>query len=240
VEAIDASKDDATTMSAFPIVVPDGAPPTVQVASARAEDVAKRAAVTQPMAPRLTRFHDAQHLTSTAEVDDDDDDADDNARRTTRTTAANKKGGSGGGVGGGGGDAEDDDDDDTVLFTRRRGAFARDLAYMMYGFGDAKEPDPESIELMEEMLVDYLENVAHRSMDVASRRGRMQTEDLLYVIRNDRKKFARVDELLEMNAKLKEARRNFDLHDPAAVLAAEREQAAREREAAERRGRGGD
>ena len=96
------------------------------------------------------------------------------------------------------------------------------VAYMMYGFGDAKEPDPDSIELMEDMLVDYLTNVAHRAMEVAERRGRMQTEDLLYVIRNDRKKFARVDELLEMNAKLKDARRNFELHDPQAVLAQQR------------------
>ena len=110
---------------------------------------------------------------------------------------------------------------------------SRAVAYMMYGFGDSKEPDPASVELVEDMLLDYLVNVGHRSMEVAERRGRMQTEDLLYVIRNDRKKFARVDELLEMNAKLKDARRNFDLHDPAAVLAQQRadEEAARRREA---------
>ena len=110
---------------------------------------------------------------------------------------------------------------------------SRAVAYMMYGFGDSKEPDPASVELVEDMLVDYLVNVGHRSMEVAERRGRMHTEDLLYVIRNDRKKFARVDELLEMNAKLKDARRNFDLHDPAAVLAQQRadEEAARRREA---------
>jgi len=120
-------------------------------------------------------------------------------------------------------------EDDGEAFVRRRGAFAKDLAYMMYGFGDAKEPDPASIELMEDLLVDYLTNVAHRAMEVAERRGRMQTEDLLYVIRNDRKKFARVDELLEMNAKLKDARKNFDLHDPAAVLAQQREEEERKR-----------
>ena len=112
----------------------------------------------------------------------------------------------------------------------------------MYGFGDSKEPDPASVELVEDMLVDYLVHVGHRSMEVAERRGRMHTEDLLYVIRNDRKKFARVDELLEMNAKLKDARRNFDLHDPAAVLAQQRadEDAARRRRAeARRRAAGG-
>ena len=64
----------------------------------------------------------------------------------------------------------------------------------------------------------------------------MHTEDLLYVIRNDRKKFARVDELLEMNAKLKDARRNFDLHDPAAVLAQRADEDAARRRRAEARG----
>ena len=131
--------------------------------------------------------------------------------------------------------AKDTEEDDGEAFVRRKGTFAKDLSYMMYGFGDAKEPDPESVELLEDMLVEYLTNVAHRAMEVAERRGRMQTEDLLYVIRNDRKKFARVDELLEMNAKLKDARKNFDLHDPQAVLAQQREaEEARRREAEEK------
>jgi len=187
----DALQRTIDSMSGFPIVVPEGAPPSVRVASARAEDVAARAPPV-PASTMTTRGKETTEPTTTEPM----------------TT----------------GDGEEEP------FKRKRGAFAKDLAYMMYGFGDAKEPDPRTIELMEDMLVEYLTNVAHRSMEVAERRGRMQTEDLLYVIRNDRKKFARVDELLEMNAKLKEARRNFDLHDPAAVLAAEREQAARERE----------
>ena len=46
-------------------------------------------------------------------------------------------------------------------------------------------------------------------MEAANRRGRLQTEDLLYVIRHDEKKLARCMELLEMNEQLKEARRNL-------------------------------
>lgn len=84
---------------------------------------------------------------------------------------------------------------------------------------------------------------AHRAMEVSARRGRLQTEDLLYLIRNvrvgfplfetvlfslptelpngvfafffpqDEKKIQRVNELLDMNVQLKEARKNFDLND---------------------------
>ena len=36
------------------------------------------------------------------------------------------------------------------------------------------------------------------------RRGKLQTEDLLYLIRNDEKKVQRVNELLDMNMQLKE------------------------------------
>ena len=52
-------------------------------------------------------------------------------------------------------------------------------------------------------------NCAHRCMEVSARRGKLQTEDLLYLIRNDEKKVQRVNELLDMNMQLKEARKNF-------------------------------
>ena len=35
-------------------------------------------------------------------------------------------------------------------------------------------------------MVDYLQNIAHRAMEVSERRGKLQTEDLLYLIRHVR------------------------------------------------------
>ena len=86
---------------------------------------------------------------------------------------------------------------------------------MMYGFGDTKEPDKETVELVEDMTVDLITNVAHRCMEVSAQRGKLQTDDLLYLIRNDEKKLQRVNELLDMNAQLKEARKNFDTDEAA-------------------------
>ena len=86
---------------------------------------------------------------------------------------------------------------------------------MMYGFGDTQQPDPETVDLLEDMTVDYLTNFAHRYMEVSARRGKLQTEDLLYLIRDDEKKMQRVNELLDMNMQLKEARKNFDTDEAA-------------------------
>lgn len=52
---------------------------------------------------------------------------------------------------------------------------------MMYGFGDTKEPDKETVELVEDMTVDFITNFAHRCMEVSAQRGKLQTDDLLYL-----------------------------------------------------------
>ena len=96
--------------------------------------------------------------------------------------------------------------------------FARDLRYMMYDFGDVRDPNYETVALVEDLMVDFITNVAHQAMECAERRGgRFSNNDLLYVIRNDEKKMRRVEELMEMNEYLKEARKNFDLADPTVV-----------------------
>lgn len=52
-----------------------------------------------------------------------------------------------------------------------------------------------------------------KAMQVAMRRGKLQTEDLVFLIRKDRKKHARVKELLIMYDELKRARKAFDAVD---------------------------
>eukprot|EP00740_Mantoniella_antarctica_P018798 CAMPEP_0198680962 /NCGR_PEP_ID=MMETSP1468-20131203/5864_1 /TAXON_ID=1461545 /ORGANISM="Mantoniella sp, Strain CCMP1436" /LENGTH=175 /DNA_ID=CAMNT_0044421985 /DNA_START=37 /DNA_END=564 /DNA_ORIENTATION=+ len=117
------------------------------------------------------------------------------------------------------GQATDDAEDDVRAKEdhkkRKRGMLTRDLKYMMYGFGDTGDPLQETVELVEDMTLDYITNFAHRAMEVSARRGRLQTEDLLYLIRNDEKKVQRVNELLDMSVQLKEARKNFDLDESA-------------------------
>ncbi|POI25067.1 hypothetical protein CIB84_011182 [Bambusicola thoracicus] len=49
----------------------------------------------------------------------------------------------------------------------------------------------------------------HKAMSIG-RQGRVQVEDIVFLIRKDPRKFARVKDLLTMNEELKRARKAFD------------------------------
>lgn len=49
----------------------------------------------------------------------------------------------------------------------------------------------------------------YKAMEVG-RTGRVQIEDILYLVRKDLRKYRRVKELLSMNEELKKARKAFD------------------------------
>ncbi|KAJ7571697.1 hypothetical protein O6H91_01G173500 [Diphasiastrum complanatum] len=66
---------------------------------------------------------------------------------------------------------------------RKRGIFSKDLRLMMYGFGDDPDPIPETVMLMEDILIDYITDMIHKSQDVASRRGKLSTEDIMFLVR---------------------------------------------------------
>ncbi|KAI3502754.1 hypothetical protein L1887_31039 [Cichorium endivia] len=96
---------------------------------------------------------------------------------------------------------------------RKRGLFQKDLQHMMYGFGDDSNPLPETVALMEDIVMEYVTDMAHKAQDIASKRGKLLTEDFLFLIRNDLPKVNRCKELLSMNEELKQARKAFDVDE---------------------------
>eukprot|EP00126_Sphaerothecum_destruens_P003710 Sdes_comp17485_c0_seq1m6721 len=97
--------------------------------------------------------------------------------------------------------------------TKRKGVFGKELKYMMYGFGDHTNPLPESVSLMEDIVIDYIGEIVSKAQLASGKSMRITTEDLLFVIKKDRKKYSRVRNLLYMNEELKRARKAFEL-DP--------------------------
>ena len=80
--------------------------------------------------------------------------------------------------------------------------FQREIRAMMYGFGDDLHPLPQSVALVEDMAVDYLHQVLRRASDAAAERqrggggaARVQERDLLFAVRKDAKRVARLQEL---------------------------------------------
>ncbi|XP_058753385.1 transcription initiation factor TFIID subunit 13-like [Vicia villosa] len=68
---------------------------------------------------------------------------------------------------------------------RKRGVFQRELQHMMYGFGDDPNPLPESVALMDDIVVEYITELVYKAQDIGSQRGKVSVEDFLYLIRKD-------------------------------------------------------
>lgn len=91
----------------------------------------------------------------------------------------------------------------------RKRLFSKELRCMMYGFGDDQNPYTESVDLLEDLVLEFITQMTQRAMEVG-RSGRVQVEDVLYLVRKDKRKYARVHDLLNMNEELKKARKAFD------------------------------
>lgn len=88
--------------------------------------------------------------------------------------------------------------------------YGKELRCMMYGFGDDRNPYTESVELLEDLVLKYINETTRKAMDVG-RTGKITVDDIMYLIRRDKKKCSRVKELLLMNEELKKSRKAFDI-----------------------------
>lgn len=80
---------------------------------------------------------------------------------------------------------------------------------MMYGFGDDQNPYTETVDMLEDLVVHYITELTCNAMEIG-RSGRVQVEDIMFLMRKDPKKFGRAHDLLSMNEELKKARKAFD------------------------------
>ncbi|TFL05529.1 transcription initiation factor IID, 18kD subunit-domain-containing protein [Pterulicium gracile] len=103
----------------------------------------------------------------------------------------------------------------TVRSTRKppstKGLFSKDLKSLMYGFGDDRSPASDTVNVMEEILVEYITDLCTTAAGT-TRKSRLSVEDLRRVLSlpADGKKLARMEELLFMQEDIKRARAQFD------------------------------
>ena len=95
--------------------------------------------------------------------------------------------------------------------TKRQKRFRKEVASIMYGFGDAWNPLKESVDLLEKLSVEYIHRLTHRAAEVAAVRGKLDTESFVFLIRKDPKKMGRVRELLKMFEEINTVRNNVTL-----------------------------
>ncbi|GAA5824679.1 hypothetical protein JCM5353_000802 [Sporobolomyces roseus] len=92
----------------------------------------------------------------------------------------------------------------------KKGLFSKDLGPMMYGFGDDYNSAPDTIALMEELVIDHITDICLQASKISSNRGKIKVDDFRFALRNDPKKLARLDELLFMQEEISRARRGFE------------------------------
>ncbi|KAI6036557.1 hypothetical protein BKA83DRAFT_4164544, partial [Pisolithus microcarpus] len=80
-----------------------------------------------------------------------------------------------------------------------RGLFTKELKSLMYGFGDDRNPANDTVNVMEEILVEFI-------VDVCQAAGGPQRKTRLSM----QKKLARMEELLFMQEDIKRARAQFE------------------------------
>ncbi|CAE6426655.1 unnamed protein product [Rhizoctonia solani] len=99
-----------------------------------------------------------------------------------------------------------------------KGTFTKDLRPMMYAFGDHANPAPDSVAVMEEILMDYMMDVCTTAMK-KTKRTNIQIDGLREALSHpaDVKKLARMEELLFMQEDIKRARAQFSEKDDRAA-----------------------
>lgn len=85
--------------------------------------------------------------------------------------------------------------------------FETSIADMLYGFGDQWPSNKETIKLVDILAQQYIHDITTRAVEVAELRGSVLDKDcFLYVVRQDKPKFARAQYLLKKNEEIKEAK----------------------------------
>ena len=90
--------------------------------------------------------------------------------------------------------------------------FVSDLKSLMIGFGDSEPVNTESAELLQEYIIEYIQNISMLAYRRSKRKGfnEIQLKDLIYLIRNDKKKYYRVGVLLSFYDTIKKTKKKMD------------------------------
>ena len=79
----------------------------------------------------------------------------------------------------------------------------------MFGFGDRWPPQEESVQLVESLVTQYIENLTRRASKIGELRGNLDKECFLYLVSTDRRKFQRVCTLLDTNEEIKSVQKDI-------------------------------
>lgn len=114
------------------------------------------------------------------------------------------------------GDSEEFQDNDGAATKgkKKKGKDEEEIKKIMVGFGDERTPNEKSLELLEEYMVDFLQNLINSAYKRSQRRdpnsNQLFKDDLLYFIQNDTKKYLRVGHIIKSYEKYENIIKKID------------------------------
>ena len=86
---------------------------------------------------------------------------------------------------------------------------------MLYAFGDDANPLEETVRVLDSIAVDFMIETCHQAAAAAHYSGRqkVKADDFKFVIRKDEAMVGRVQDLLNKEHELKDARKQFDIQE---------------------------
>ena len=85
----------------------------------------------------------------------------------------------------------------------------KELRCTLYGYGDDQNPYTETVEFLDDLVLEFITDFTKKAMEIG-RSGRVQVEDIIFLVRKQPKMYGRVKDLLTMNEELKKAQKAFD------------------------------
>lgn len=91
----------------------------------------------------------------------------------------------------------------------------RDLEAYLIAFGDDRNPLPETVRVLDEIITDFIIETCHEAALCASysRRAKIKVDDFKFILRKDPVKLGRVTELLNKEKEIKSQRKVFAVDD---------------------------
>lgn len=90
-----------------------------------------------------------------------------------------------------------------------------ELEAFLAAFGDDRNPLPETVKVLDEIITDFVIETCHEAAQVASyaRRAKIKVDDFKFILRRDPRKLGRVAELLSMDREIKNRKKMFEIEE---------------------------
>lgn len=98
---------------------------------------------------------------------------------------------------------------------KRTNLFAKDVSSLLYAYGDAAQPLPETVQCLDELVSGYLVDVCSSAFRAAQncQRNKLKLEDFRFAVRHDPIKLGRGEELIATNKLIADAKKQFNGSD---------------------------